>query len=116
MSEKTPDQPPFTATDILRAGTAYLERFRKRGRIEWGAHLVALIAAYVAVIGSESLPAGSGQRVLASSSSSQSNDSDPSFRNRLTKLSTLRAYISLACTAPLLARFSGPAMVTPSTS
>lgn len=62
MSEKTPDQPPFTATDILRAGTAYLERFRKRGRIEWGAHLVALIAAYVAVIGSESLPAGSGQR------------------------------------------------------
>lgn len=62
MSGKMADQPPFTATDILRAGSAYLERFRKRGRIEWVAHLIALIAAYVAVIGSESLAAGSGRR------------------------------------------------------
>ena len=32
------------------------------------------------------------------------------------KLNTLRAYISLACSAPMLARFSGPATVTPPVS
>src|SRR3546814_11501203 len=59
-------------------------------------------------------PAGrSGQTVFASSSSSQSKTSAPSSSSSETKLNTLRAYISLACSAPLLARFSGPATVTP---
>src|SRR3546814_9676848 len=47
-------------------------------------------------------PAGrSGQTVFASSSSSQSKTSAPSSSSSETKLNTLRAYISLACSAPL---------------
>src|SRR3546814_8938921 len=59
-------------------------------------------------------PAGrSGQTVFASSSSSQSKTSAPSSSSSETKLNTLREYISLLCSAPLLARFSRPATVTP---
>src|SRR4249919_17156 len=56
---------------------------------------------------------GRGHTVFANSSSFQSKAIAPSFTNRLTKFSTLRAYISLACTAPMLARLSGPATTTP---
>lgn len=55
--------PSYSPDQINVAGTAYLESVKKRSRIEWIMHVLAFACAVAAVTASETMAAGSPQRL-----------------------------------------------------